>query len=123
MVKSASETSWGGCEGYFTDPDGLSVGGGIRRVRLQRRRLAHDLGVVWQAWNEELLAGDTVKVALERCDEVASRSGVDPVAMWQWAFIERVSTGLFLLCLGHQAEAAAYPEVSDRLAEVASPRA
>ena len=68
-------------------------------------------------------AGDTVKVALERCDEVASRSGVDPVAMWQWAFIERVSTGLFLLCLGHQAEAAAYPEVSDRLAEVASPRA
>jgi hypothetical protein len=30
---------------------------------------------------------------LERCEKVASLTGVDTEAIWQWAFIERVSTG------------------------------
>jgi streptomycin 6-kinase len=41
---------------------------------------------------------------------------VDGVAIWQWAFIERVSTGLFLLRLGHRMEAGPYLAVADRLA-------
>ena len=95
----------------LTDPEGLVS------------EPAHDLGVVLRAWNEELLAADTAKMALDRCKDVASRSGVDAEAIWQWAFIERVSTGLFLLRLGHQAEAAAYLEVADRLAQVTPPQA
>ena len=95
----------------LTDPEGLVS------------EPAHDLGVVLRAWNEELLAADTAKIALDRCKEVASRSGVDAEAVWQWAFIERVSTGLFLLRLGHRAEAAAYLEVADRLAQVTPPQA
>ncbi|MDE3202847.1 MAG: phosphotransferase [Acidobacteriota bacterium] len=95
----------------LTDPEGLVS------------EPAHDLGVVLRAWNQDLLAGDTAPLALSRCEEVASRSGVDPEAIWQWAFIERVSSGLLLLRLGHQEEAAAYLDVSDRLADVASPRA
>ena len=93
----------------LTDPEGLVS------------EPAHDLGVVLRGWNEELLLGSTAEVAFERCEEVASLCGIDAEAIWQWAFIERVSTGLFLLRLGHQAEAAAYLEVADRLAEGASP--
>jgi MinD-like ATPase involved in chromosome partitioning or flagellar assembly len=40
-------------------------------------------------------------------------------AIWQWAFIERVSTGLFLLGLGHHQEARPYLAVANRLAKVA----
>ncbi len=40
---------------------------------------------------------------------------VDGAAIWQWAFIERVSTGLFLVRLGHRREAEAYLAVADRL--------
>ncbi|MHB1536521.1 MAG: aminoglycoside phosphotransferase family protein [Acidimicrobiales bacterium] len=93
----------------LTDPEGLVS------------EPAHDLGVVLRGWNEELLLGSTAEVALERCEEVASLCGIDAEAIWQWAFIERVSTGLFLLRLGHHAEAAAYLAVADRLAEGASP--
>ena len=103
-VKDSDETSF-----RLTDPGGLVS------------EPAHDLGVVLRGWNEELLLGSTAEVALQRCEEVASLCGIDAEAIWQWAFIERVSTGLFLLRLGHHAEAAAYFEVADRLAEVASP--
>jgi streptomycin 6-kinase len=93
----------------LTDPEGLVS------------EPAHDLGVVLRAWNDELLAGDTTKLALERCEKVASLTGVDTEAIWQWAFIERVSTGLFLLRLGHRAQAGAYLAVADQLANVAPP--
>lgn len=95
----------------LTDPEGLVS------------EPAHDLGVVLRAWNDELLAGDTAKLALERCEKVASLSGVDTEAIWQWAFIERVSTGLFPLRLGHSARARAHLTVADRLADVAPLRA
>ena len=52
---------------------------------------AHDLGVALRDGNEELLAGDTA-AAVERCRSVARLTGVDGAAIWQWAFIERVST-------------------------------
>jgi streptomycin 6-kinase len=51
---------------------------------------------------------------------VAELTGVDTRAIWQWAFAERVSTGLFLLRLGHNQEARTYLAVADRLAEVVS---
>jgi streptomycin 6-kinase len=40
---------------------------------------------------------------------------MDGAAIWQWAFIERVSTGLFLLRLGHRQEARQYLAAADRL--------
>ncbi len=84
---------------------------------------AHDLGVTLRAWNAELLAHDTAGMALQRCRHMALLTGIDPEAIWQWAFIERVSTGLFLLHLGHHREAQTFLEVADRLAEVIPPRA
>jgi streptomycin 6-kinase len=76
---------------------------------------AHDLGVVLRDRNEELLAGDAPAMATARCRQAALLTGVNGEAIWQWAFIERVSTGLFLFRLGHRQEARFYLAVADRL--------
>jgi streptomycin 6-kinase len=82
---------------------------------------AHDLGVVLRGWNEELLANDVASAAFERCDSVSRQAGVERDGIWRWSYIERVSSGLFLLELGHRAEGRPYLDVADRLAEVELP--
>jgi streptomycin 6-kinase len=76
---------------------------------------AHDLGVALRDRNEELLAADTAVTATARCRRTALLTGVDGEAIWEWAFIERVSTGLFLFRLGHRREARPFLAVADRL--------
>jgi streptomycin 6-kinase len=76
---------------------------------------AHDLGVALRDGNEELLTGDTAGMAAGRSRQAALLTGVNAEAIWQWAFIERVSTGLFLFRLGHREEARPYLAVADRL--------
>ena len=82
---------------------------------------AHDLGVVLRGWNEDLLAAHAAAVAFQRCEAVSRRTGVDPESIWQWSYIERVSSGLFLLRLGHQAEARPFLEAADRLGDSVTP--
>jgi streptomycin 6-kinase len=66
----------------FVDPEGL------------RSEPAHDLGVPMREYNQPLLAGDTARLVRERAELLAGWCGVDPDPVWQWGFIERVSTGL-----------------------------
>lgn len=66
----------------LVDPEGL------------RSEPEHDLSVAMREYNEPLLAGNTMRLAQERAELLASRCGVDPQAVWEWGFIERVSTGL-----------------------------
>ena len=66
----------------FVDPEGV------------RSEPAHDLGVPMREYNQELLAGDTARLVRARAERLASVCGVDPEPVWQWGFIERVSTGL-----------------------------
>ena len=82
---------------------------------------AHDLGVVLRGWNEDLLAAHAAAVAFQRCEAVSRRTGVDPESIWQWSYIERVSSGLFLLRLGHEAEARPFLEAADRLGDSVTP--
>jgi streptomycin 6-kinase len=79
---------------------------------------AHDLGIVLRCFPDTLLAGDTTRLALAWCDRVARRARVDADAIWEWAFLESVSTGLFLLELG-DSFGADFLAVADRLAAVA----
>lgn len=66
-------------EGFkLVDPDGLLA------------EAEYDLGVLMRGDPVELLAGDPV----ERAYWLASRTGLDPVAIWEWGVVERVSTGL-----------------------------
>jgi streptomycin 6-kinase len=84
---------------------------------------AHDLGVIHargvQGWLDELAAGDPQR-ALEKvmgsCRQASRTTGVDPEAIWQWAYTEMVSTGLHVLRLGDHQEAATFLAVADKLA-------
>ncbi|SDJ90819.1 aminoglycoside phosphotransferase family protein [Streptomyces indicus] len=81
----------GASSGYvFVDPEGFPA------------PAAYDVGVVLRDWCPQLLAGDALGTARGYCARLAAGTGQDPVAVWEWGFLERVSTGLY--CLAHGAE-------------------
>lgn len=86
---SVKEDDASGCDQYkFIDPDGLFA------------EPACDLAVPMRDWNQELLAGNTMKMAKGRCELLSELTAVDSRAIWQWGFVERVSTGLVLKEIG-----------------------
>jgi streptomycin 6-kinase len=76
--------------GYvFVDPEGFLC------------EPAYDLGVVLRDWNEELLAAaDPLAVAHDYCQLLARESGLDEASIWEWGFLERVSSGLYIWAYG-----------------------
>lgn len=86
----------------FVDPEGL----------LSER--AHDLAVPMREYNRPLLVGDTARLVHERAELLASWCGLDPDPVWQWGFIERVSTGLANLRDFHGDEGMDFLEVAAR---------
>jgi len=46
------------------------------------------------------LGGDAARLGRERCARLARLTGVDPRAIWEWGFVERVSTGLLATQVG-----------------------
>ncbi len=62
---------------------------------------AYDLGVALRDWCPQLLASDNAPgLARHYCRMLADGSGIDEQAIWEWAFLERVSTGLYVMALG-----------------------
>lgn len=62
---------------------------------------AYDLGVALRDWNAELsVSKEPGRLARHYCRVLAASSGVSENAIWQWGFLERVSTGLYALSLG-----------------------
>ena len=86
----------------FVDPEGL------------RSEPEHDLSVAMREYNRPLLAGDTATLVRERAETLATRCGVDADAVWEWGFIERVSTGLTNLRELDDGEGSAFLEVAAR---------
>ena len=83
----------GDAHGWNTLSDGA---GGYKLIDpegLQSER-EHDLGVLMREYNAPLLAGDTAALVRARARRLAHRCDVDVDAVWQWGYIERVSTGL-----------------------------
>ena len=76
----------------FVDPDGLYA------------EPACDLAVPMRGYNDDLLSGKPARLARLRAEFLSERTGVDSEAIWQWGFMERVSTGLTLLEIGMRAE-------------------
>ncbi len=87
----------------FVDPDGLFA------------EAEFDLAIPMREGNAELLARDTLKLAQKRCELLASLTDTNPEAIWQWGFMERVSTGLLLMQLGFDDEGQETLEVANRL--------
>lgn len=89
--------------GYkFVDPEGVVA------------ERALDLAVPMREYNEPLLVGDTARLAWRRAEHLAQRCGVDVGPVWQWGFIERVSTGLAGLQHFGAEDAAPFFEVAER---------
>ena len=91
------------------DPDGLLA------------EKACDLAVPMRDWSAELLAGPTARLAQERCALLARLTDAGERAIWQWGFVERVSTGLTMLEIGLKADGLECLAVADRLQGVRSP--
>ena len=86
----------------FVDPDGLFA------------EPACDLAVPMRGLSEALLAGDVHELGMGRCHELSHLTGVDPSAIWQWGFMERVSTGLVLIQIGIKEEGQMMLNVADQ---------
>jgi streptomycin 6-kinase len=83
----------GGSDGAgfkFVDPHGLFA------------ERACDLAVPMRDWSRELLEGDAVRLGRERCAQLSRLTDVDAQPIWEWGFIERVSTGLLALHVGRE---------------------
>jgi streptomycin 6-kinase len=72
----------------LVDPDGLLA------------EPAYDLAIPMREWSRELLDGDVKRLGRDRCAYLSRLTGVDPRAIWEWGFIERVSTGLLAIRVG-----------------------
>jgi streptomycin 6-kinase len=73
----------------FVDPDGF-IGDP-----------AYDLGVALRDWCPQLLASPDARSLARRYSQLlADGSGIDEQAIWEWGFLERLSTGMYALALG-----------------------
>jgi streptomycin 6-kinase len=111
---SARTTPRAACSSTVTRMAGIRCGGATirarhlassRRSRRAVRGPACDLAISMREWNDELLAGDALRLGRARCALLHELTGVDEAPIWQWGFVERVSTGLLFIRLGQTAEA------------------
>jgi streptomycin 6-kinase len=72
----------------FIDPDGLVA------------ERAYDLAIPMREWSSELLEGEPARLGRQRSSLLGRLTGVDPQAIWEWGFVERVSTGLLAMQVG-----------------------
>lgn len=76
----------------FIDPDGFLADP------------AYDVGVTLRDWNAELFAiGDPREWLEAQCARAAERTGTDVRAVRDWAYLERVSSGLYVCQVGDPA--------------------
>ncbi len=76
----------------------------------------YDLGVVMRGWNEELLAADDpLALAHEYCQLLAKETGLDEAIIWEWGFIERVSSGLYICAYGSSEHGQLFFNTAQRL--------
>jgi streptomycin 6-kinase len=73
---------------------------------------AYDLGVLMREDPVELMAGDP----FIRASWLGERTGLDPVAIWEWGVVERVSTGLTAASIDLQPIGAQMLAAADRIA-------
>ena len=88
----------------FVDPDGFLADP------------AYDLGVALRDWCAELLAGDAVALARQYCQLLSAETSIEETAIWEWGFLERVSTGLYILEVGDEALGRPFLETAEMLA-------
>lgn len=87
-LQDLQHRSTAGARFRFIDPDGLVA------------ERAYDLAIPMREWSSELLEGDPARLGRERSGLLGHLTGVDTQAIWEWGFVERVSTGLLAMQVG-----------------------
>lgn len=87
----------------FIDPDGLAI------------EPAYDLGVLLRGWHEGLEGRHAHDRARSYARHLTSRTQVPAEAIWQWGYIERVSTGLHLMEIGETEKGQQFLAVAEAL--------
>ena len=76
----------------------------------------YDLGVAIRDFSVRLLAERQPRAKLEHYAEIlAGHSGVDAERIWRWAFVERVSSGLYVLSFGAERVARPFLDSAEAL--------
>ena len=76
----------------------------------------YDLGVAARGWNTQLLASADAQADVQSwCEQLARSTGTYAEAIWQWALLERVTTGLYLTRHGLPELGAPFLSVACRL--------
>lgn len=75
----------------------------------------YDLACWLRGWRPSLGAQDVRGLARQEAGRLAALTGTQEHAIWEWGFVERVSSGLLLMQLGHE-EGASYLSIADQLA-------
>lgn len=73
---------------------------------------AYDLGVLMREWTEEYRLHPLQK-GQERCQLLHRLTGVPATAIWQWGFLQCVSTGLLFLAIGQADEGNRFLQVAE----------
>ena len=83
---------------------------------------AYDLGVVLRDWCEQLLAtgaaggmGGARALAHRYCALLSAQTGIEETAIWEWGFLERVSSGLYCLELGIEEMGTSFLQTAEML--------
>lgn len=87
------------------DPDGLVA------------EPSYDLGVLMREWLDDLTI-NPLEIGLKRCFFLSEITGVDSKAIWEWGFIQSVSTGLFLIKNGQEEMGLQMLKVAEAWSEV-----
>ncbi len=103
-VNTLQDLSQTPCSFKLIDPDGLVA------------EAAYDLGVLMREWIDELVA-DPVRRSRERCAYLSHLTGTDTRAIWEWGFIQCMSTGLFLIQVGQERSGIQMLKVADTWAK------
>lgn len=74
----------------------------------------YDLGISMREWIGEYLAGDAVQIGRRRAARLGALTGLPEEPIWQWGFIEVISTALVYTQLGEPASAAPYYQLAER---------
>ncbi len=75
---------------------------------------AYDMGISMREWIDEYLAGDAVQLGKNRVAHLAAANGLAETPIWQWGYIEVISTALVYSQLGEPGLAAPYYDLAGR---------
>lgn len=84
----------------LVDPDGIFY------------EKAYDLGVLMREWTEEY-DKEPLRKGLERCEYLHTLTGVPAQAIWEWGFLQTVSTSFVLLQIGQEEHGHAMLKVAE----------